>query len=153
MQLPTLIVADVQLRCALVIGDPDTSARALLGEEAQVVEVPDRSRLTERLDDVVGAGASVDLVIDGDDDAARARATFEVLFRHVSPDGLYVIEGPVDEQLVLQLALATVRSPTAIAALSVLADGVAVRRGPGPVADDAPLLAHLWSDPFGLLRS
>jgi hypothetical protein len=153
MQLPSLIVADLVAELVVELGTTSDRGRLDLDvelDDARVVVLADRSHLASTsIDELIGADATIDLVIDhADDEPSLTRNVFHTMFSLVRPGGLYVVDGPIDEALVLQLMLASVRSPAVVELVAAIGSAVAIRRGVAPCERRRWMLDELWSDPY-----
>jgi predicted O-methyltransferase YrrM len=149
-----LVALDIRQECPPL--EQFIDARGLGGTVVPYfgVDQADGPRLDEIMDRELG-GAPVDLVID---DASHfdghTRASFNRLFPHLRPDGMYVIEDwawahhhephpePAYQEvtplsaLVCELVLATACRPKVITEVRVDQAGATVRRGPAALRSD-----------------
>jgi hypothetical protein len=158
MSLSPLLLADFEPTCVVELGraradDAPAELEDLRG--ARNVRLSDRGELVRdprALAAALDSAAPFDVVIDhASDDPAITVALFELIFGRLSAEGLYVIDGSVEPDLLLDLMLGSVGSPSLVDCVGYAPPLVVVRRGREGPSRHPVALGDLRSDPYGVV--
>ncbi len=158
MELLATLLGDLEPNCLVEIGGPAEDATwAPPGDDvtALVVRLHDRAGLVrhpERLDSELDAlELPLDVLVDhATDDVGSTMQIFEMAFGRLTPEGTYVVDGSLPSSVVLDLMMASVASAEWVERVSVVPEGVIIRRGSAAPRSERLRLADLRSDPFGI---
>jgi hypothetical protein len=135
-----------------VSADPAVGAGRLGFDGAEIIHVSNRSQVTRELIEA-GANRTVDLVIDhAAADRAQTVPLFEAAFGLLDAGGHYVIEGTVDDELAVQLSLATLRDEPLIRSVDVRR-GWTVIASTGVAFGSTTPISSAYTDPFRLIAA
>jgi hypothetical protein len=157
MQKLSPILADRRPRGVLELGrdrvDGPWSATPDL-VDARIVEAPDgdATAALERVAQLDAERVPLDLVIDHcADEADTVTRAFEMLFGRMHPSGLYVMEGSLSFDTVMELMLATVTSPELVDRVEMTSGCLVLERGSRPPSPEPVSLRDITSDPFSVI--